>query len=432
MNRTAGLRRLFLAGCALHAIAAAADPVAVSRTYQFLDNVSTNSLGIRSGVRQQFGATCVVLVGNSCGPQDLANVAGTTVMATQGASVVPLGFVASDLAANHWALAPAPNAVPDGAWTITATNGPDTASALTPALTASNVLDFATAVAIQQNGLTPTFSWRLPQLGANTSIDAVTLLIRDVSDIRNGVATLIYRASVGPGATSWQVQANDVRFVGGNSLQLGGQYGLEIQIQDTRDGSVNGSFPNVVSQSRTHLNFSLQGGTAEVVYLPSMDTSGITPVHHFNGVPVEQGQTVLIDPDVATGFDYMVGTGDPLFESVTMPEGVGDNLFALWLWTGDQWAESGVELTGGRKHVFALGGIDRFRITGIEVSAGLSPSAAGAFTTGISFVANGLFNGTMTPIVTTVAEPSGVALGLASLALFMGSSRTRIRMRTRS
>jgi len=64
--------------------AALAAPITVSQTYQFLDNVSPNALGIGAGTRQQFGSTCVVLTGNACSPQNLANAQGTTVSATQG------------------------------------------------------------------------------------------------------------------------------------------------------------------------------------------------------------------------------------------------------------------------------------------------------------------------------------------------------------
>jgi len=415
------------------ALPAAAAPITVARGYQFLDNVSTNSLGIRAGQRQQFGANCVVLLGNPCTPQNPANAVGTSVTATQGASVITLNYVASDLTSNHWSAAPAPAAAPDGQWLITATNGSDTASAFTPDLQGATLMNFATAGAIQQNGLTPSFSWALPQAGPGSSIDAVTVLIRDVADVRNGVSTLIYRASLAPNATSLQVQAGDPRFLGGNSLQLGRQYALEIQVQDTRDNSANGAFPNVLSQSRTHLNFSPEAGTGQgPVYLPSLDTSGAVPVYRFNGVPVQAGQTVFIDPVVAIGFDYAVAANDPYFESVTLPTGIGDNQFDLWLWDGSAWQDSGLDLFGGQQHHFASGGLSRFRITGIETGAGVDPYTAGNFTTGLSFVSSGLFNGTMTPLVAQVAEPASaglaaLALGVLALAGRCSGSQRRLR-----
>lgn len=41
------------------------------------------------------------------------------------------------------------------------------------------------------------------------------------------------------------------------------------------------------------------------------------------------------------------------------------------------------------------GGVDRFQVLGIEASVGLDPFELTAFVTGLTFVANGTFNGTM-------------------------------------
>ena len=61
-----------------------AAPLSVSQTYQFLDHVTANTVGIQSGQRQQFGSTCVVLTGKPCAPQDPNNAIGTSVTGTQG------------------------------------------------------------------------------------------------------------------------------------------------------------------------------------------------------------------------------------------------------------------------------------------------------------------------------------------------------------
>ncbi|MCA0244209.1 MAG: PEP-CTERM sorting domain-containing protein [Proteobacteria bacterium] len=408
--------------------AALAAPITVSQTYQFLDNVSPNALGIGAGTRQQFGSTCVVLTGNACSPQNLANAQGTTVSATQGGTTLNLSFVASALSSNHWARAGDPAALPDGSWTLTATNGSNTASANTPTLAGASAVGFAQGAAIQQNGQSPTFSWTLPTGGA--SIDAVTFIVRDVADVRNGISTMIYRQSLAAGATSFTLAPGDTGFLLGNALEFGRQYAIELQLQDTRNNSSNGSFFNVLSQSRTFLNFALSTNTSALQYLPMLDTSSGSPVYVFQGVPVLAGKTVLIDPEVAYGYDYRIGDGDPLFRSVTLPTGVGDDLFDLWLWDGNAWVDAGVDLQGGDEYLFASGGVDRFRITGIETDAGIDPYAAGSFTTGVSFVADGTFNGTMTPLIATVAGvPEPASLLLAGLALAAaGTLRRRQRL----
>lgn len=68
---------------------------------------------------------------------------------------------------------------------------------------------------------------------------------------------------------------------------------------------------------------------------------------------------------------------------------------------------------------------------GIEVSAGLDPNNVTAFITGLTFVADGQFTGTMTPVVTEIAatpEPATVLLLGASL---MGSGLATHRRRRR-
>ena len=47
---------------------------------------------------------------------------------------------------------------------------------------------------------------------------------------------------------------------------------------------------------------------------------------------------------------------------------------------------------------FPVGGVSTFSVTGIDPSAALDPSDAGAFVTGLTFVSAGSFSGTMTPI----------------------------------
>lgn len=423
-----GIHRL-LAGlaCVCSGIAPAA-PLTVTGTYQLLDNVSPNSAGLGPGLRQQLGATCVVLTGNPCTPQSLANAQGTAGTATQGSQVLNLNFSAADQTSNHWFYAGS-SALADGPWTLSMKNGGNTTTALTPTLAGAQVVGFAAGTALTAAGIAPTFNWSLPSLAGSASIDSVSINVRDLTDFRGsvgvgglGVAAIIYsnRALAGT-TTSLTIAPGDSHFLAGASFVLGRHYALEIQLQDTRTNLPSMGFSQVLSQSRTFLDFTLSDTTLPgPLYLPMANYASPVPVYQFTGVPVQAGKQVFIDPIVAVGFDYRTRAGDPNFASVMLPTGVGDGQYGLWLWDGSQWVDSGQELTGGESFSFAAGGVSQFRVTGIEASAGLNPVALN-FITGLTFAADGQFNGSMTPLVAEVPEPSGAMLliaGLASLLLW--------------
>jgi hypothetical protein len=409
---------------------ACAVPLTVTNTYQFLDNVSPNSVGITSGLRQQLGANCVVPVGTPCTPQAAGAPFGTTGSASQAGVTLPLNFVAADLTSNHFSVSRAAGILPTGPWALTFINGADTAPPVnTPSLVAASPIGFVGNV-LQTAGNSPTFSWTLPPAPPGQAIDAVAVQIRDTTTFlgTNGVggggnAVIIFRAALPPSTTSLTIAPGDSRFLGGNTALLPGRtYSLEIQVQDTRNNLSGGGFPNVVTQSRSIPDFQLLPAGSPATYIPTVDTSGPVPVHRFLPISVRAAELIFIDPLVAVGFDYQTSPGNPNFRSVLLPTGFGDNLFDLSLWSGIDWVDTGLDLAGGVEFLFTTlvgaGGVDRFRITGIEPSELVDPFAATAFTTGVSFVADGIFSGTMTPLIAQVPEPQTLSLLLATLGLF--------------
>src|SRR5213078_618629 len=90
---------------------------------------------------------------------------------------------------------------------------------------------------------------------------------------------------------------------------------------------------------------------------------------------------IFIDPTVSLGFDYEIGTSDPKFASVQLPIGIGDSLYTL--------------IVHGQA----------FALADSEASAGLDPSNAAAFPTGLTFTAAGTFTGTMTPLCRSTPLP---------------------------
>src|SRR3546814_787908 len=85
------------------------------------------------------------------------------------------------------------------------------------------------------------------------------------------------------------------------------------------------------------------GTTASVCYVFSVDVVANTPV--------------FIDPEVALGYDYRTGHGDPNFVTVRLPIGIGDNQYVLTV-CGHSYPLAAGELFDFRTHGHA-DGVDR-------------------------------------------------------------------------
>ena len=140
-------------------------------------------------------------------------------------------------------------------------------------------------------------------------------------------------------------------------------------------------------------------GTPTDVVLPVTASHGR---FHFK-LHVVANVTYYIDPQVAVGYEYRTGSGDPNFAAVTPPSGIGGGLFRLWVCsTLGECADTGNVLVGGSSFNFLSNGwpagVSNFRLTGINRSARLNPNDPTAFVTGVDFDASGNFTGTMTSL----------------------------------
>jgi hypothetical protein len=139
-------------------------------------------------------------------------------------------------------------------------------------------------------------------------------------------------------------------------------------------------------------------------------------------------------PEIAVGYDYEVGVGNANFASVTLPN-IGDGVYDLILFDEfDSPFDTGIDIdvavldtfdfTTGLLPEIGVEGVSKFSIRGIEVAAGLDPTDPTEFVTGLTFVGDGEFTGTMTPITQTVIvggdlavpEPGALTLFVVSLA----------------
>jgi hypothetical protein len=397
-----------LFGCST---AAFASSLTVNQAFHFLDRRSSNSINLSAGLYQTFGAEASAQDGND---------AATTATATQGTVTnLPLFYEPFDTLPHHFVRSRPADISPNGQWTLNFTNGADTKTIMTPGIgTSPSPMPFVTGMSISGGGASPTLSWSAP----GGLFDAQRLIIRDTTDLigsggvgGGGVANIIYSQDIGAGATSFVINPADTNFT--QPLQYGKLYAIELLVRDLRNDAGPNNLVNTLSQSRSFFDFTLLAPDAPAnVYVPTVNTANTGgTTYEFRQVPVTTGETVYIDPLVAVGYDYQIGAGDPNFASVTMPTGIGDDIFQLLLWDGSDY-QFAATINGGDTYTFDTGGVDRFRILGIETSALLDPNSSTAFITGLTFVSSGSFSGTMTPL-TEFTTPIPATLPLFATGL---------------
>lgn len=306
-------------------------------------------------------------------------------------------------------------------------------------------MPFVSNAAVSYAGGQISLSWVNPQ----ATISAIDVEIQDLSLPRDyfgippseyiGFSPIIHQeSSKTPGiftplpstATSFTLPAV---FSGGGSIDPTHKYVAAISLDLYQTQTVDDvTRPFLVSRSRTFVNFA--GGaptgfpeTPAEIQLPTVTSNPDGSNTQFQFIIRElQPGRYFLDPDFATGYEYVIGEGDPNFASVLLPN-VGDGKFRIEVFNAQagQW-EFLADVDAGQDFSFGTAGVARFRVLGIEASAELDPNDPQAFVTGITFAGGGSFTGRMIPLV-PVPEPAT----WATLALGLGCIGAMARRRRR-
>ncbi len=377
----------------------------------FLSNQSANTVGVPSGQTITFDVLSVT-----------PNFSGGTrgqVSTNSGANVYPFSDNSSPLAPNsiHGSAPYNPSLIDTDPWTFTLTNpcctSPAPVDLSFPAGTA--LLPYANSVAVSGTSATPIFNWHIPGSIAS-ALNGVRIQIYD-----KNAGGLVSGISKPPTTTSFTIDAA-AKATFAAPYDPSHSYAIEIILLQTRIG--DGTPYNA---SGVFFDWNPSDVSALPVYLPVTDPFGFS-----YDMQVVAGQTYYIDPTVAIGYDFQIGEGDPNFASVLLPTGIGDNFYDIYGFNGNNPFLLAGNWLGGIPFDFLSlfpGGIDRFRVLGIETSAGLDPSDTTAFVTGLTFTADGEFTGTQTPITADVPEPGTLLLfasGLFGLVTLRRRTQQRI------
>lgn len=401
--------------------AAGAVPVTITTPYMNLENRGINSLGFSTGQFIRLGANSVTPNGNG-GTTGI----GTTIDPATGQSVTrTIFFQPSPVVPNFFQRLLSASTGLTQPWTLTFTNGADSAQAVVSLPAGTQQAPFVNSITLSGTSEHPTFGWTPP---AGTTVNGYRINIYDKSlinlDPTKGPINTgnIVSRNFANSVTSYTVDPSDFN-IPGYGFALDKNYSIEIALLQTKDGTGNSSNANLAAVSRVYADFTPKQGGGPVVNLPVVLQDGS---YKFN-MTVEAGVTYYIDPDVAIGYDYEIGQGDPNFRSVLLPTGIGDGLFDIWgFGPNDALMLLADDIAGGVVFDFGAAGVSRFRVDGIETSAGLDPANTTAFVTGLTFTGTGMFTGTQTPLTVQLAVPEPSAPGLVALAL-LGLAAARCR-----
>jgi hypothetical protein len=365
--------------------------LSISEQFNFSDTYGVNPVGNGTPI----GSTGFYVGGtyDSVGANSVTPSAGTTVTATQGAFTYNIPFIGGPGTANpdeFYRNLPL-NPSLTGAWTLTATNPNELSGAVvqTPTLNVLDTPPLATGVTLSGSGVAPTVTWSVP---SNSSATTETVYV-----FQAGLHEAIYKGpDLTAGTNSYTIPTN--------VLTSGDSYSIAVQ-EDVR---TNGTLGSIESRSRSFTAyFAATSGTISTsIVLPSVSSTVSQfggPIYDFD-TPVTQDVPISIDPQPAIGFIYTIGSGDPNFASVELPNVSNPGPYELYLWNGSEFVLDRT-LAADTLFTFASGGVSTFEILGISPSVGLNPNSATDFVTQLTFTGTGVFNGTMTPVI-AVPEPS--------------------------
>lgn len=304
----------------------------------------------------------------------------------------------------------------------------------TPAVGGIGLMPYVPSMKVQGAGTTPTISWTLPALPSGLELNGITVLVTDLTSLKDVVSTspfggndfkqadVVFFERLAGNETSFQIP--------GGTLQLGRQYSIGIRLEDWRDAGGTGVTANLESISTSFFEFTPVDTGGLNVFLPTTvpvpTTSGLLagPLYSFEIQGVSPNEFTFIDPFVATGFEYTKGDTDPNFKGVKVVTNAGDGVYEVWIWDDmtSSWMLLDNDLAVDEAFDFVSDGaialgVDRFQIRGIETSANVSPFDLTAFITGLTFMETGNFTGTMQAIVAEVSVPEPGTLALLCVAL---------------
>jgi hypothetical protein len=384
------LKSLLAFSLATQSLAAWATTPVVTQVFHYLDNRSLSNTGISAGEVTVFGSFVV--------PNGADGTTGTAINPDYLAGApLNLIFQSQVVGSNELSRALPASVAPRSAWLLNFMNAGDVTTVSTLDIFGATKVGFARNVSISGTTL-PTLNW-LPATGE--SFNGVRLQLYNLDQRVGNLATLFASVNLSsPAASTFTLPAT-------LNLTAGTHYSVEISLIKTRDNTSNLAQSNLLSRSRSFFDFVLLNQPVPgPVYLPTVTpATATTPyVFSFNISGVSNTATTFIDPEIAVGYDYKLGAGDPNFATVLLPH-VGDGKYDLSLWNGSAWIFSR-SVQAGEVVDFGVGGVSQFRISGIETAANLSPSNATAFVTGLTFSSSGNFTGTMIPITVAVPEPA--------------------------